>query len=108
MKLSNFLRFYPSYQGKGLARGNQLEEVVWNEFANDKKRLKKVAEAIRSCVGHEELAPVEAEGIAEAEEGTLLTRLHRYRERSGKLVARRRRRFRRQPESSPARSAASI
>ena len=47
MKLSNFLKFDPEYEGKGLARGNKLEEVIWNEFAHDQLRLRMVVSAIQ-------------------------------------------------------------
>src|SRR6516162_9807167 len=42
MKVMNFRRFDPVYiaQGKkGLQRGNQLEEEVWNNFANHPEKL---------------------------------------------------------------------
>ncbi len=51
MKLCNFLRLDPSYEGAGLRAGGQLEEVVWEEYANDPSRLAEVVEAIRSNIG---------------------------------------------------------
>ena len=65
---------------------------MWREFAHDKDRLTHVANAIRQAVTlpSTEYAPdVDDEGIIEAEEGRLLTRLHRRRERSRKLVEQR-------------------
>lgn len=50
MKLCNFLRLDPSYHGKGLTRGGKLEEVIWSEFANDRERLKRIAQMIKSAV----------------------------------------------------------
>jgi len=35
MKLSNYLRFDPSYKGKGLKRGGKMEEVVWNMYSSN-------------------------------------------------------------------------
>jgi 5-methylcytosine-specific restriction protein A len=42
MKLSNFLRFDPSYQGKGLPRGNRLEREVWDEAERPSASLLKL------------------------------------------------------------------
>lgn len=93
MKMMNFRRFDPEFTatGKvGLTRGNKDEKIVWEAFAKDKERLHTVAEAIRSATTS---SPIEALGqsadddeTTEAEEGRLLTRLHRFRERSRKLV----------------------
>ncbi len=53
MKLMNFRRFDPEFQkeGKvGLTSGNQLEETVWTEFANQPERLRTTADAIRARI----------------------------------------------------------
>jgi 5-methylcytosine-specific restriction protein A len=50
MKLCNFLRYDPDYPGVGLQRGGRLEETIWNEFANDRGRLREVAELIKRRV----------------------------------------------------------
>jgi 5-methylcytosine-specific restriction protein A len=82
MKLCNFLALDPEYQGKGLEAGGRLERDVWAEFAPDRERLARIAEAIR-----ESYLCVEPSGVAElAEEeefpeGRVLYRLHRLRER---------------------------
>jgi len=95
MKMMNFRRFNLAYTSEGrvgLRRGNKDEEVVWNEFSGDRKRLSEVTAAIRAAVeqGDVTLAelPEDEEG-AEASEGRILTRLHRYRERNRKLVEQR-------------------
>jgi 5-methylcytosine-specific restriction enzyme A len=66
-----------------------MDRDVWKEFSGDLPRLKTVAAAIRANVAS--LTPTEAavdlDGISEAEEGALLTRLHSFRERNLKLVA---------------------
>lgn len=46
MKLCNYLRYDPNYHGTGLQRGGKLEEVIWNEFANNREYLRKVAQGI--------------------------------------------------------------
>lgn len=95
MKMMNFRRFDPQYtaSGKvGLTRGNRDEEGVWREFAQHKERLVKVANAIRQAMvipEEQEALGLIDDGIVEAEEGRLLTRLHRIRERNRALVAQR-------------------
>lgn len=93
MKLMNFRRFDPVYasQGKvGLSKGGKAEEDVWNYFASRRQELKQTADAIRDLVGSTEFVPpkadVMADGEEEAEEGNILSRVHRYRERDRKLV----------------------
>lgn len=93
MKMMNFRRIDPSYtqDGKvGLTRGNKDEHVVWSEFANNTARLAQVVSAIKNAVTHhlndDVLGAIDEPGIQEAEEGRVLTRLHRYKERSQKLV----------------------
>lgn len=94
MKLGNFRRWDPDYikDGKtGLAKGNKDEEVVWNEFASAPKKLAAIVSTIRSTVNADEqlghqLRGMDEPEIHEAAEGKVLTRLHRVRERSRKLV----------------------
>jgi 5-methylcytosine-specific restriction protein A len=92
MKLMNFRRFDPSYEGKGLERGGKDEEVVWHLFSPDTRRLRETAKSIRSLVTSEAPSPIgpnlaDDEGD-EAEEGKILTRIHRFRERDTKLISR--------------------
>lgn len=89
MKLRNFARFDPSYQGKGLGRGGHLEQAVWDEFASDRLRLHRTAIAIND--GYALLASPSAEDeLIEDEfpEGRVLTLLHKQRERNHTLVRR--------------------
>ena len=89
MKLGNLLRFDPTYKGSGLKAGNKLEEEVWRDFGTDREKLKIVANALRSAatLPDELWKPASiAEGITEATEGRVLTRLHAIKERSRELV----------------------
>ncbi|MBA4143827.1 MAG: HNH endonuclease [Nitrosospira sp.] len=93
MKMMNFRRFDTEYtnDGKvGLTRGNKDEEVVWHEFSIDPVRLAAVTAAIRLTIekhsGGYELRSTDEPDIQEAEEGHVLTRLHRVRERNRKLI----------------------
>lgn len=94
MKLGNFRRWDPDYVQRGrlgLVKGNKDEGFVWAEFANDPERLSSVVAAIRGTVDAAEPTNLSVNdedelGIQEAEEGRVLTRLHRLRERSRALV----------------------
>jgi len=88
MKLSNFLRFDPSYTGAGLKRGSHLEEDVWNTFASDLDRLTATAAAIRGMLKNADIFSEEALGIDETEapEGRVLTRIHQVRELNAFLI----------------------
>lgn len=93
MKMMNFMHRDPDYikDGRvGLTRGNKDEEIVWDEFASDQVRLAAVVSAIRATVSdHATDHALEGDDepdIQEAEEGRVLTKLHRYRERDRKLV----------------------
>jgi 5-methylcytosine-specific restriction protein A len=93
-KLCNFLRFDPSYGKKGLTHGGAGDEVVWEEFSEDKNRLGEVARAIRANVDGGQkgsLADGVNESAAEPEEdefpeGRVLYRTHRARERNRTLI----------------------
>jgi 5-methylcytosine-specific restriction protein A len=95
MKLCNFLRFDPSYQGAGLKRGAKLEEMIWKEFAADLPRLHRTAEAIKR--NYQSLSPSgdDEEGDPEDEEfteGKVLLKLHKVRERNATLVKKKKQR----------------
>lgn len=94
MKLSNFQRFDPAFKGrgaKGLPNGSKLDLEVWEEFSGDRVRLRAVAHAIRTALEQSPqlLARGDDSEDAEAAEGTILTRLHHYRERDRGLVEKR-------------------
>ncbi len=91
MKLMNFLSVDPDYVSlgkKGLQRNNKDELFVWNLYADDLALLESTALQILAYVNsHEKLQPLEeGDGYLEAEEGALLTRVHKTRERDAKLI----------------------
>jgi len=91
MKMMNFRSLDPQYTeagGLGLTRLGEGDRIVWQEYSVKPNELSAAAEAIRANVatGSESISPDYDEGVAEAEEGRLLTRQHLYRERSRPLV----------------------
>jgi len=88
MKLMNIERLDPRYEGKGLSAGGRLEESLWNEFAGDRTRLHGLASLIRESVDSAPDLDVDELEAAEYAEGRYLYRIHRTRERSQSLVAR--------------------
>lgn len=92
MKIMNIRSIDPSYpEGGGLSAGGRLEKQIWEQFSGDLPALRRAATAIRSGIvamqASESLPHYDEPEIAEAAEGRLLTRLHRYRERNRKLVS---------------------
>lgn len=95
MKLMNFRRFDPSYEGKGLERGGKDEEVVWNLYSSTPRKLGELAASIKSLVLSDDSIPsiaIMGDDEEEGEEGQILTRTHRYKERNTQLVERKKRR----------------
>lgn len=95
MKLGNIQSIDPQYRAaglKGLPRGARGDASVWAEFANRPAVLKAAAEAIRKAADAGEtltgLYGDDEDDDADAPEGRLLTRMHRRRERDGKLPRR--------------------
>jgi 5-methylcytosine-specific restriction protein A len=90
-KLGKFAAIDPNSGNSGLPHLARGDQQVWEEFAHDPARLQAAAAAIRANL--DSITPAEAEAdeedIADAPEGTILTRTHRVRERNAKLVARR-------------------
>jgi predicted HNH restriction endonuclease len=93
MKLMNFRRFDPAFTESGrvgLSRGGKAEEDVWAEFAHEPDRCRSVAETIRSTLATapegQTIEDFASSDIEEAEEGRLITSLHRRYERSVAIV----------------------
>lgn len=91
MKLANFLSIDPDYDGVGLQRGSKLEQEIWDEFAEEPYRLRQVASAIRkshSSIVNESVESYDIESEEEFQEGRILTRLHKQRERNPRATKR--------------------
>jgi 5-methylcytosine-specific restriction enzyme A len=90
LKLANFRAV--DQPGRGMARGNRLDRVLWEEFAGNPQRLRNVAETIRIGVTTEarrlDVAVVSEPDEEEFPEGRIIYRLHRARERNRALIER--------------------
>jgi 5-methylcytosine-specific restriction enzyme A len=93
MKLANFAAVDPEYVSGGrvgLQRGSRADKEVWDDFASDPTRCRQVADAIRAAVSDDDsvrqFARAENKDIAEAEEGRVLTVIHRRSERDRRIV----------------------
>ena len=95
LKMMNFRSFDPDYisQGKvGMKHGGKLDEVVWAEFFGNEAALAAACSVMRRGIEESE-SSVEDDTDPDidgedAPEGKLLTRIHHRRERSRKLVKR--------------------
>jgi 5-methylcytosine-specific restriction protein A len=93
LKLSNFLPFDPAYKGKGMERGSKLDEIVFNEFKNDKERLHRLANEIRK-ISNDQTLKQKLYQIEEDDqtiedsvmEGQIIYKLHKLRERDSDIV----------------------
>lgn len=91
MKLFNFLRFAPNYEGKRLSRGGKLEEVVWNGFFQKRELLKKSADIILGIINLEEeekgkLKAIEFNDIYSVSEGSVILKWHKVHERNSTII----------------------
>ncbi|MGC4058465.1 MAG: hypothetical protein QM743_10175 [Chitinophagaceae bacterium] len=94
LKLSNFLAIDPEYPGKGMQSYSNLDETIFHEFVHDQERLRQIAHQIRAVAANEtlkqDLAEIGTDDYTDdftVQEGEILYRLHKYRERNRKLVA---------------------
>jgi 5-methylcytosine-specific restriction enzyme A len=86
-KTQNFLGMDPATTETGRSNASRLDREVWDEFAADPIRLAATADAIGANIDSldQAEAEVEEEEVTEAEEGAILTRVHRGRERNLRL-----------------------
>jgi 5-methylcytosine-specific restriction enzyme A len=90
LKVANIAAIDPSYPGKGLTAGGRNDRLVWDELGSRPDVVRRLAAAIQALAGSAGsiALPEPDEGEVEASEGRLLYRMHRSRERSGRLVDR--------------------
>lgn len=91
MKLMNFHHLNPNHSGKGLSGASKLDEIIFDEFQNNIGKLNKISNSITKVINSDEpvmLYDVDDDDEFISQEGKLLTRIHRYRERDKKIVKR--------------------
>jgi 5-methylcytosine-specific restriction protein A len=92
LKMMNFRSYDPDYISQGkidMKHGNKLEPELWREFFGKEVELSKACRSIREGlkeIAKGKLDDSEDDVFCEAPEGKLLTKLHKRRERSVKLV----------------------
>jgi 5-methylcytosine-specific restriction enzyme A len=88
MKMMNFHHFNPEYSGKGLESGSRLDKEVWDEFYDNRLILSKISDSIYDVIKSDKtiLSVDVDDSDIETQEGRLLTRTHRYRERDRKII----------------------
>jgi 5-methylcytosine-specific restriction protein A len=90
LKLANFAALDPGYAGRGMTRGGRRDAEVWQRFGERPDELQAVAAAIRQGVEVAHPFPLSPEEDEDGiDEGRLLYRRHRSRERNPTLVRRR-------------------
>lgn len=92
LKMMNLRAFDPEYtqQGRvGMTRSSKLDKAIWDEFSGDAAKVRAEAQLVRDAIKLGESGVVrvlpEPEAI-EAEEGGIVLKLHKRRERDRKLV----------------------
>jgi 5-methylcytosine-specific restriction protein A len=89
LKVANFRALDPAYSGSGMTHGAASDARVWDEWSHRPDALKSVAAAIRGGGSSPEMEqPADEEDEFGAQEGRLLYRRHRARERDRRLVKR--------------------
>lgn len=91
MKMDNFRSLDQAYGGMALSRRSSADEKVWNRYAYRREHLRTVADRIRKEIESSaslDLGDLGQDEEQTAEEGQLLTRVHRVRERDTKLAQR--------------------
>ncbi|QIK55117.1 HNH endonuclease [Dysgonomonas sp. HDW5B] len=99
LKMSNFLAIDPGYPGKGMVSYSKLDAEVFEEFVDSKELLHKLALKIRNAVGNSnlliQLSKIEddIEAGYKTKEGSILYKLHKYRERNSAIVKKKKNKY---------------
>lgn len=102
MKLMNFHHFNDQHKGDGLKGGSTLDEELFRRFENDRDELRKISSSIQTLISsgeHVVEVDLDDDDKFEVEEGRLLTKLHRTRERDRKIIQRKKEKVRRESGS---------
>jgi 5-methylcytosine-specific restriction protein A len=93
LKLSNFLAIETNYV-EGMNSHSKLDKTIFFEFNNDKKLLERIANSIKLAIEDEVLNQTLNlvnddfdDEVISVKEGSVLYRLHKYRERNKSIVS---------------------
>lgn len=93
LKLSNFLFIDERYPGKGMKGASKLDEILFNKFFHKQEELGDIVKKIKAVISDEgikeEIFHIEDDEQTfedKVEEGTILYKLHKVRERSPKII----------------------
>ena len=92
LKLNNFKAIDPDYEGAGMQSYSKLDEDIFNEFYDDRNRLRRIAQQIREVVGKNDLntelqnIQIEEDEERVVKEGGVVLKLHKYRERDSSII----------------------
>ena len=91
MKLMNFHHINPSYLGKGLGSVSQLDREIFEYYEGTKDSLFLTSSRLKEIINSPELveelqSTIDADEDYEGQEGKILTKIHRYRERDRKIT----------------------
>ena len=93
LKLSNFLAFDPNYSGKGMTSGSKLDKEVFFEFKDQIESLHSIASQIKMIASNpnlkEKIYEIEEDELTRkdcVQEGGILYKLHKVRERDPKII----------------------
>ena len=89
MKLMNFHSLNDEYTGKGLVSASVLDKEIFDNFFKNEKELEKLSGVISDLINSNEPSlkyDSDDDAHYEIQEGKLLMRVHRFRERDRKII----------------------
>ena len=98
MKLMNFHHINPNYSGKGLESVSQLDREIFKDYENKIEELSIISKKIKEFIDSSEYknklqSTTDVDDDYEGQEGKILTKIHKYKERDRKIVRKRKKRF---------------
>jgi len=91
MKLMNFHHINPNYSGKGLESVSQLDREIFKDYENKIEELSIISKKIKEFIDSSEYknklqSTTDVDDDYEGQEGKILTKIHKYKERDRKIV----------------------
>lgn len=96
LKLCNFQSIDPEDSNKGMSAIGKLDKIIWDEFASKRKDLALTAKTIKEGIQILNKAEKFFSVDEEFNEGQIVTKLHKYRERNTAVVRKKKELFKQQ------------